>query len=430
MTEQLRQNRPSPGGEQAGRTSGRAIQALRHLVVPPTKTTRPLAVTTLMHTVGTGLVVTLSAIYFTRIVGVSVRELGLGLTVAGLVSLLVGVPFGRLSDRVGPRGLLVCLLLCQGAAVLMHAFVRSFGTFLLVVILLAVSNQGASAVRSALIATAMPPEERVVSRAYLRSVTNAGFAVGTCLASVALASAYRPTYQALLGVGALCFAAAAAAMLRVPTVPPVERAAAVSPWLALRDMPYTAVVVLNALLQLHYAVLEVGIPLWVSEHTDAPRRVVSILFLLNTVIIFLLQVPVGRRWGQLRHAGALSAMAGALVAVACILLGLSGSVTGLVAVAVLVTAGSVHAVGEVCHTTGSWSAGFGLAPEHAQGQYQGLFSTGVAASQVVGAALVTVVVASGTFTGWLIAACVFAVAGFLMPSAVGWAQRGRTAPVQ
>ncbi|MDF3139921.1 MULTISPECIES: MFS transporter [unclassified Streptomyces] len=381
--------------------------------------------TTLLHTVGTGLVVTLTTIYFTRVVGISVERLGLGLTVSGLVSLLVGVPFGRLSDRVGPRGLLACLLVCQGVAVFLHGFVHSFGVFVAVTGLLAIANQGASAVRSALIARAMPPEERVVSRAYLRSVTNVGFAIGAALASVGLASSGRTVYEVLFCFGALCFVGAAAAMYGVPAVAPAEHTTPVSPWLALRDGPFASVVVVTSILQLHYAVLEVGIPLWVSEHTDAPRQLVSVLFLLNTLFVFIFQVPVGRRWGGLRQAGPICAVAGALVACACLLLGVSAATTGVLTVALLVAAGCVHVVGEICHTTGSWAAGFGLAPDHAQGQYQGLFSTGMAASQMAGPVLVTTVVTSGALTGWLVAAGLFVLSGLLTPLLIGWAMRTR-----
>ena len=403
----------------------RVVRMGRQLVVPPTPTSRPLAVTTFLHTVGTGLVITLTTIYFTRVVGISVGRLGLGLTISGVVSLLVGVPFGRLSDRVGPRGLLAFLLVCQGVAVLLHAFAHSFGLFVAVSSLLAIANQGASAVRSALIARVMLPEERVVSRAYLRSVTNVGFAMGAALAGVALESSERTLYQVLFSVGALCFVGAAAAMHGVPAVPPAESTAPVSPVLALRDGPFVSVVVVTSVLQLHYAVLEIGIPLWVSEHTDAPRRLVSVLFLLNTVFVFLFQVPVGRRWGGLRQAGPVCAVAGGLVAGACLLLGVSAASTGLLTVVLLVAACGVHAAGEICHTTGAWAAGFGLAPDHAQGQYQGLFSTGMAASQMAGPVLVTAVVTAGALTGWLVAASVFTLSGLLTPLVIGRAMRTR-----
>lgn len=54
----------------------------------------------------------------------------------------------------------------------------------------------------------------------------------------------------------------------------------------------------------------------------------------------------------------------------------------------------------------------------------------MAASQVVGSALVTAVVAAGSLTGWLIAATVFAVTGLLMPLVIGWGLRTREFDVQ
>ncbi|MCY0939518.1 hypothetical protein OTB74_36220, partial [Streptomyces sp. H34-S4] len=57
--------------------SDRTGSPLRSLL-PPTPSARPLALSTALHTMGTGLVVTLCTIYFTRIVGLSVSQVGTG----------------------------------------------------------------------------------------------------------------------------------------------------------------------------------------------------------------------------------------------------------------------------------------------------------------------------------------------------------------
>jgi MFS family permease len=393
-------------------------KALSRSLLPPTQQARPLALSTALHTMGTGLVVTLSSIYFTRIIGLSVSQVGAGLAVAALIGLTAGIPLCRLSDRLGSRGLLIALLACQAAAVLLYTQAESYSAFVVAASLLAFAIQGDSAVRMTLIANLIPANERIVTRAYLRSVTNLGFAVGTALASIALASDRQATYETLLFVGSGCFLCGAVAVMRVPPVPPMAGANKVSRWAALADRSYVTVVLINSVLQLHYAILEVGIPLWVSEYTDAPRGLVAVLFLLNTLVILVLQVPVGRRFGPLRHAGRCVSLAGVLLASACLLLGLSGPVTGWLTIGILLMAGTAHALGEILHATGSWAASFELAPEDAQGQYQGLFATGVGLSQVLGPFLVTVLILPNGVTGWLIAAAFLLGAGFLMAAAI------------
>ncbi|MEY2245974.1 MFS transporter [Streptomyces sp. BF23-18] len=402
---------PTRSAERVATTWPRRLLAT---LLPPTPQVRPLALSTALHTVGTGIIVTLSILYFTRIVGLSTAQVGVGLTAAGGIGLCAGIPLGRLADRFGPRGVLIIMLCCQASAIMLHIWVTTLGGFLAVTALLAFANEGATAVRSAMIARSFASSERITARAYLRAITNLGFAVGTSLASIPLTSTDPAPYRVLIAVSAVCFLAAAGAMLRTPAVAVLPTARAVSPWRALRDAPFLAVTACNAVLQLHYAVLEIGIPLWVAEHTDAPPSTISVLFVLNTAFVLVFQVPVGRRWGSLRHAGRATAVAGVLVALACLLLGLAGDLVGVSTLVVLITAGAVHATGEILHTTGSWAAGFDLAPDDAQGQYQGLYSTGMAMAQMLGPAFVTTVILANGDMGWVTAAGTFALAGLCM----------------
>src|ERR1044072_6095855 len=72
---------------------------------------RILASAQFSSTVGDGLFYVCSALYFTRIVGMSPLQLGLGLTIAWTLGLVASVPLGHLADRRGPRG--VELVLCE-----------------------------------------------------------------------------------------------------------------------------------------------------------------------------------------------------------------------------------------------------------------------------------------------------------------------------
>ena len=56
----------------------------------------------LANTFGFGLVITSMVLYFTRVVHLSAVQVGLGMTIAGLVGLIAGVPIGDLADRHGP----------------------------------------------------------------------------------------------------------------------------------------------------------------------------------------------------------------------------------------------------------------------------------------------------------------------------------------
>jgi len=60
-------------------------------MLPPAGAPRDLAMAQLANSVGDGAFVVTSALFFTRVVGLSTAEVGLGLTIAWLVGFLTGV---------------------------------------------------------------------------------------------------------------------------------------------------------------------------------------------------------------------------------------------------------------------------------------------------------------------------------------------------
>jgi len=58
----------------------------------------------------------------------------------------------------------------------------------------------------------------------------------------------------------------------------------------LRDRPYLAIVGLTALLAIHNSMLDVGLPLWVAGHTEAPAAIVGIIFVINCVAVALFSI--------------------------------------------------------------------------------------------------------------------------------------------
>jgi hypothetical protein len=66
-------------------------------LLPEPGARRVYGITTLVNTLGFGLIVTSMVLYFTRVVHLSSNQVGLGMTVAGLVGLAAGVPIGDLA---------------------------------------------------------------------------------------------------------------------------------------------------------------------------------------------------------------------------------------------------------------------------------------------------------------------------------------------
>src|SRR5215831_8593621 len=85
--------------------------------IPPQGPPRVLALGQLTNSIGDGAYYVCSALYFTRIIGLTPTQVGLGLTLGWAIGSFAGVPFGHLADRRGPRGTAVLLALATAAAV-------------------------------------------------------------------------------------------------------------------------------------------------------------------------------------------------------------------------------------------------------------------------------------------------------------------------
>ncbi|MFJ5921695.1 MFS transporter [Kitasatospora sp. NPDC092948] len=287
----------------------------RRSLLPADPILRRLAVLTGVNTVGNGLYYSVSALYFTRQVGLGAGQLALGLAAAGVAGMLAGVPFGRLADRVGHRRLLYVLGPLQGLAVLTYIFVHGFAPFVVAIVVATVLERGAVVVRSALIAHVVPAEDQVRSRALLRSVMNAGLMLGGAGAMLALQEDSHWAYATVLALDAASFAATSLLLRGLPdaTVPAEERARKQRPRTALADRRYLLVAFLHAVLELQFAMLEIGIPLWIAVHTAAPRALVAVVAIVNSLAVVLFQVRASRGVVDIRSAGLACARGGVLL---------------------------------------------------------------------------------------------------------------------
>ena len=271
----------------------------------------------------------------------------------------------------------------------------------------------------------LPAEGRVEGRAFLRAVTNVGFAIGAAIAGIAILVDTRGAYQALIVGDAVTFVVAALVLLHVPHVPPQPRRADGPQLIVLRDRPYVAVTALVAVLSLHASLLEVGLPLWIS-HTSAPKAIVSVIFVVNCVLVALFSVSFARGSDTVAGAARAAVRAAVLLAASCLVFVFTDGPGAVVASVLLIAAAVVQVSGEMAQAASGWGLAFGLAPDDAQGQYQGLSSTALAASTTVGPALMAAVVSAGT-VGWLAYAAVFLVAGAATVPVAAWAERTRPA---
>src|SRR4051794_27421044 len=316
-------------------------------LLPGDRVARVLTAATFVNTAGNGLWSTMGALYLHKIIGLSFAQIGAALTAAALVSLAASTPMGYAADRLGPRGMQLGFLIAQAALAGALVTVRSFPAYLVVAGLTAIADAGSRGARGAMIAGAIPADQRVRTRAYLRATTNLGISLGTVAAGIGIAVDTPAGYQWLIAADGVTYLLAAAVCTRLPHLRPVPHVKGQTRLVALRDRPFLAYVLLDGILSIHFHVIELALPLWIISRTNAPAWLVAATFLVNTSMVVLLQVRASRGTGQLAAAARASRVASLLIAGACLLYAGSAGVPTAVAVALLLVGAFVHVLGEL-----------------------------------------------------------------------------------
>jgi hypothetical protein len=382
---------------------------------------------TFINTYGTGLVLTTLTLYAIRVVHLSAARTGLAMTIAGLVGLLAAVPMGTLADRRGPRDVFRLTLFVLAAAAAGYVlFAHSFASFLIVTTVDGSALIASGAADVALLRR-VGGEEATTFRAQMAAVLNMGITLGVATAAVALELNTVNAYRALFLGNALTCLAGVAVLGRLPKYEPLPGAREESRLAALKDKAFVGYTVLSGAMYMQYFVLIVLLPVWVVYHTSAPRWTVSAFVVINTVIVVLFQVRVGKTVQTIRQGGAAFRRAGVIFLLSCSAMGLATGIPAWAALLLLAAAVVLHTYGELWHASGTFALDFGLAPPHAQGQYQGLVGVGTGAGQALAPILLIGLVLSLGRLGFVLLGAFLAVLGLTGPAVARWGERTRPA---
>ncbi|WP_259407923.1 MFS transporter [Streptomyces akebiae] len=394
-------------------------------ILPESGAQRTLALVTLASSTGKGIFLTSGVLYFIRVVELPALDIGIIFSIAGFVSLALGVPFGHVADRRGPRAVFVASLLVSAVATAAFLLAHVYWSVLLVVVLATTAQATLLVARGPIIndiADGRPQE----LRAYIRSVTNVGIAVGAMTAGWAAQADTVQSYHRLVLLNCGCFLVAMLLAFRVPRTKPVVAPERGGRWIALRDRPYLAVSLIDGVLSIQYRVLTVALPLWVVGATTAPRWVISAAVVLNTAMIIVLQVTFSRRVDTPRRAALALRRSGWAFCAACAAIAWAAGSPPWAAVALLGAAVVIHGLGELWQAAGGFEVSNVLAPQHAIGQYLGVFGIGMGLAESFGPALLTWLCVGWGKPGWHVMGVLFLAAGLTAPAVVRWAESTRT----
>ncbi|MFD5734907.1 MFS transporter [Streptomyces sioyaensis] len=385
---------------------------------------RRLSLAGFVNQLGTAAFLATVPLYALRVIHLSIGQVGLGLSAAGVVGLIAGIPVGHLADRRGPKGIFLITLLIQALSMTSLLFAHSLCSFVLAVAVTDLAGSSGGAARGPMIRR-FGGDEVPKFRSYLRSAAMLASTFGALAAGAVVQIDSDFAYRALIFANALTFIGSAAVLVKLPKLEPLPSPREEGRWIALKDKPYVAFVVLDGIMWIQSEVLSYALPLWVVLHTDAPRWFVGLAIAVNTVMVVFLQIRTSRGVKGGIVAGRATRRAGLAFLIGMAVIAAASGVPGWAAVTIMMVGVAIHTVGSLWHAAGSLELRFRLAPAHAQGQYSGVFGMGMGLCYVVAPSLLGLLCVTWGAPGWLVMGGVFVAAGLAMPYVIQWAGRSR-----
>ena len=187
---------------------------------------------------------------------------------------------------------------------------------------------------------------------------------------------------------------------------------------AWRNVGFVVLATCNGVLSSNQVLLNVVVPLWLVERTDAPPVLLAWLFGTNTVLAVLLQVRASRVADSVD--GSLRAVrwSGWAFVVSCVVIAVTHDTAGWVSI-VLIWAGHVAITGaELWQSAADWGLTSELSDHRRLGDYQGVWGLGYQVEPIIFPALFTFLALEWGTPGWaVIAAIGIAAAAVAHPAA-------------
>lgn len=304
--------------------------------LPTLRGREALVLAFLVDSLGTGLYLPFSLLYFQKIAGLPLPAIGITLTIATFLTLPITPVTGTLADRWGAKRVLVISQLIQAVGILGCLFVHDIPLLFVTSFLGTIGNRIFFASASALQAEVAEADERDRWFAFIGAIRSLGQMVGGLLAGFMISWGGDTGYRAVILANALSFLLMAL-LLRWhrsgPCVQPTEQRAnadaapLVGYRTVLADRPYIVFVACNVVFALSTVLLSIGLPIYATEALHVSSAIVGALFSCGSLLVICIQTLMMQILGAYRRTRSL--IVACLIAVAgCLLLALAGLISG------------------------------------------------------------------------------------------------------
>jgi len=267
--------------------------------------------------------------------------------------------------------------------------------------------------QSSLLATMTPQALRHVAFAWQRVAANVGLGLGGFAGGLIVTTGRPSTFSTLFWLNAATFVIYVVFLSRIP-VPTTGRPALTSGdsyRTVLADRVFVRLAALNfGVVAAAIALLNALLPVYAKNQAHVTERTIGVLFLLNSVTIIGLQLPIARRIeGRLRMRA--FAVMGVLFATSWLLVAAAGAVgDSVTALAVLVGAIVVFSLAECLYDAVQGPLVSDLAPPELLARYLAVTAFSWQLGFIVGPAVGALVLAAAPTTLWLVAAAICSAA--------------------
>jgi MFS family permease len=329
-----------------------------------------LEVGALVNAFGNGVVLPFLLIYLHNVRGIPFGLAGSAAAVQSAAALASSFLGGTLSDRIGPKRVLLGALVVMTVAFALMPLIRTAGEAFAVYTLWGIGSGSFWPSQSALLAGLTPAARRAPAYALQRLAMNVGVALGGVVAGL-IASVARPgTFTVLFAIDCVTFVGYMVVLARV-RAPDLHEGHLGGNWRGVfRDRVFTAYTLLNAAFMTAAISLVVELlPAFGKNIAHISEREVGIVFALDAVGVVVFQLPVVKlSEGRRRMRG--FALMGALWAASLVAVWAAGEWTrATTAFGILAAAMLVFAVGECLHGAIHAPLSVDLAPSHLTGRY-------------------------------------------------------------
>jgi MFS family permease len=373
---------------------------------------RPLLAAMVTDSLGTGMFLPFTVLYFVHTAGLTAPAVGVALTVAGFVvlpaPLAVAPGIGRLPARimVAVGNLISC------AAFAAYLFAR--GQLAVTVAAVAAGAGQATfwTATRALISEVAPPGERRSWFALQTAIRNAGYGLGG-LAGAAAVSLHNPFgFKALAAIDALSYLAAALLLISwhqppaaaTPARLPAPGRARPSYRSALSDRALARITALNTAFVLCAQVLTVVLSVYVVATLHLAAWIVGMLYTLNTVLLAAGQTPVTLLTRRITHRHVLRGAAAAW-ALAFGLLWAAAALPRGSRVGVLIAAIAIFTLAEILQGPVINALVVELAPAGNPGAHLSIFQLSWSVGQTIAPAVLLGLLSTGPRWLWATTIC-------------------------